>query len=245
MSENDDETRIIDAASDRFMDAGFYKVTMDEIASDLRMSKKTVYKFFPSKETLLKAIVHAFMRKVEGEVQGIVSSDKPIEEKLTTLLTFVGKQLRKFSRPFMTDVHGLHRRCGKKLKYFAANECVEPAAEMFRQAKKEGVFREDLDPDLFYLVLTTTIQGIMNPQVLSQQPFSAEEAFKGIFRILYEGAFTQEARQRFQLNNWCKATSHENKNQSPYYTAIPLPLYPLLIWGGETVPMYAMFQHVA
>ena len=41
----------------------------------------------------------------------------------------------------------------------------------------------------------------MNPQVLSQQPFSAEEAFNGIFRILYEGALTDEARKNFQLNN--------------------------------------------
>jgi AcrR family transcriptional regulator len=209
MSENDDETRIIDAASDRFMDVGFYKVTMDEIASDLRMSKKTVYKFFPSKETLLKAIVHTFMKKVEGEVQGIVSSDKPIEEKLTTLLTFIGKQLRRFSRPFMTDVQRFAPALWKEVEIFRRERVLSRLQQMFRQAKKEGVFREDLDPDLFFLILTTTIQGIMNPQVLSQQPFSAEEAFKGIFRILYEGAFTQEARNRFQLNN-LSLTSNES-----------------------------------
>jgi AcrR family transcriptional regulator len=191
------------------MDAGFYKVTMDEIASDLRMSKKTVYKFFPSKETLLKAIVHTFMKKVEGEVQGIVSSDKPIEEKLTTLLTFIGKQLRRFSRPFMTDVQRFAPELWKEVEIFRRERVLNQLQRMFRQAKKEGVFREDLDPDLFFLVLTTTIQGIMNPQVLSQQPFSAEEAFKGIFRILYEGAFTQEARNRFQLNN-LSLTSNES-----------------------------------
>ena len=201
MPENDDETRIIDAASDRFMDAGFYKVTMDEIASDLRMSKKTVYKSFPSKETLLKAIVHTFMRKVEAEVQGIVSSDKPIEEKLTTLLDFIGKQLRKFSRPFMTDVQRFAPALWNEVEIFRRERVLSRLQQMLKQAKKEGVFREDLDPDLFFLVLTTTIQGIMNPQVLSQQPFSAEVAFKGIFRILYEGAFTQEARERFQRNN--------------------------------------------
>jgi AcrR family transcriptional regulator len=211
MSENDDETRIIDAASDRFMDAGFYKVTMDEIASDLRMSKKTVYKFFPSKETLLKAIVHTFMRKMEGEVQGIVSSDKPIEEKLTTLLTFIGKQLRKFSRPFMTDVQRFAPILWKEVEIFRRERVLSRLQQMFRQAKKEGVFREDLDPDLFFLVLTTTIQGIMNPQVLSQQPFSAEEAFKGIFRILYEGAFTQEARKRFQLNNLSLSSNESSR----------------------------------
>lgn len=79
---------------------------------------------------------------------------------------------------------------------------------MVRQAKREGVFREDLDSDLFFLVLTTSVQGIMNPQVLSQQPFSAEEAFKGIFKILYEGALTDEARTRFQLKN-LSLTSNE------------------------------------
>jgi len=201
MSENDDETRIIDKASDKFMDAGFNKVTMDEIASDLGMSKKTVYKFFPSKEFLLKAIVHALMKRVEQEVRRIVASEKPIEEKLTALLMFVGNTMRKLSRPFMADTQRFAPALWKEIELFRRERVLSQLQQMFRQAKKEGVFREDLDPDLFYLVLSTTIQGIMNPQVLSQQPFSAEEAFKGIFRILYEGAFTQEARKRFQLNN--------------------------------------------
>jgi AcrR family transcriptional regulator len=207
MIENSDERKILEAAADRFMNVGFYKVTMDEIASDLRMSKKTVYKFFPSKETLLNAIVHAFMGKIEREVQGTISSDKPIEEKLTTLLAFIGKQLRKFSRPFMTDVQRFAPALWKEIEIFRRERVLSQLQQMFRQAKKEGVFHEDLDPDLFFLVLITTIQGIMNPHVLSQQPFSAEEAFKGIFRILYEGALTDKARKRFQLNNLSLSTN--------------------------------------
>jgi AcrR family transcriptional regulator len=207
MIENSDETRILEAATDRFMAAGLYKVTMDEIASDLRMSKKTVYKFFPSKEILLQAIVHALMKKVEGEVQGVIASDKPLEEKLTTLLTFVGKVMRKFSRPFMTDVQRFAPSLWKEIETFRRERVLSQLQQMFRQAKKEGAFREDLDPDLFFLVLNTTIQGIMNPQVLSQQPFSAEEAFQGIFRILYEGALTDEARKRFQMKNMSLSTN--------------------------------------
>ena len=86
MIENSDEIKILEAAADRFMDAGLYKVTMDEIASDLKMSKKTVYKFFPSKEILLKAIVYTIMKKVEDEVQGIISSDKSMKKNSRHLL---------------------------------------------------------------------------------------------------------------------------------------------------------------
>ena len=204
---NSDEEKILEAAADRFFDAGLYKVTMDEIASDLRMSKKTVYKFFPSKEVLLNAIVQSLMHQVEVEVQLIISSDKPFEEKLNSIFTFVGKTMRRFSRPFMEDVQRFAPALWKEIDLFRREKVLNKLQQMFLQAKKEAVFREDLDPDLFFLVFTTCIQGIMNPQILSQQSFSAEEAFKGIFKILYEGALTNEARNRFQQNA-IRSSSH-------------------------------------
>jgi len=212
MSENNDEIRIIEAATDRFMDAGLYKVTMDEIASDLRMSKKTVYKFFPSKEDLLKAIVHTMLKKIESEVQAITTSEKSFEEKFISILNLVGKILRRLSRPFMTDIQRFAPGLWKEIETFRREKVFSKIQQIFRQAKKEGVFREDLDPDLFFLVLTNAVQGIMNPHVLSLQPFSAEEAFKGIFRILYEGALTDEARKRFQ-----QITSSPSSIETPRY----------------------------
>ena len=211
MLEDSDEKRIMEAATERFMDTGLYKVTMDEIASDLRMSKKTVYKFFPSKEILLKAIVHTMLKSVENEVQSIISSDKPFEEKLNSILTMVGKIMRRLSRPFMTDMQRYAPGLWKEIEIFRRERVFSKIQQMFRLAKKEGVIREDLDPDLFFLVLTTSLQGIMNPQVLSQQPFSAEEAFKGIFKILYEGALTDDARKRFQLKNLSQSSNEPSR----------------------------------
>ena len=66
--------------------------------------------------------------------------------------------------------------------------------------------------DLFFGVLTTTIQGIMKPQGTSLQPFSAEEAFKGIFTILYEGALTDKACKKFKMKY-----STLSSNESPRY----------------------------
>ncbi|RPI05854.1 MAG: TetR/AcrR family transcriptional regulator [Ignavibacteriae bacterium] len=208
MEEKKDEIRIMEAAADRFMDAGLYKVTMDEIASDLRVSKKTIYKSFPSKEILLRSIVQSMMHRVEGEIQSIISSEKPFEEKLSSILALVGTIVGKLSHPFMRDIQRFAPGLWKEIETFRREKIFSKIFQMLRQARKEGVFREDLNIDLFYLVLTTAMQGIMNPLVLSQQPFSAEEAFKGIFRILYEGALTDDARKRFQLKN-NTLSSHE------------------------------------
>jgi hypothetical protein len=48
----------------------------------------------------------------------------------------------------------------------------------------------------FKLVFITTAQAIMNPKTLSVNSFSAEEAFRGIVKTIYEGALTEEGRKR-------------------------------------------------
>ncbi len=45
--------RILSRAEEMFLKFGYSKVTMDEIAANIGMSKKTLYKFFPSKEELV------------------------------------------------------------------------------------------------------------------------------------------------------------------------------------------------
>ena len=49
--------RILTRAEEMFLKSGYSKVTMDEIASNLGMSKKTLYKYFSSKEELVKEII--------------------------------------------------------------------------------------------------------------------------------------------------------------------------------------------
>ncbi len=203
MAVSDVELRIIEAATDRFMDAGLYKVTMDEIASDLRMSKKTLYKFFPSKEVLLKALVYALMQRVESEVQGIISSEKPFEEKFTSILTFVGKIMRRFSRPFLTDIQRFAPGLWKEIEIFRREKVFSKIQQMFRQAKKEGVFREDLDHGSIFSRINDDYARhyesacIISTAIFSRRSFSRVSS-ESSMRVL----LTDEARKRFQLKNF-------------------------------------------
>ncbi len=43
---NEEKEKIIEFAAQKFMDGGFYKTTMDDLAAKLRISKKTIYKNF-------------------------------------------------------------------------------------------------------------------------------------------------------------------------------------------------------
>lgn len=194
-----EKDRIVESAADKFLSQGISKVTLDELASDLRMSKKTVYKFFPSKDDLLRTMVHMMMGRLEKQVDAIVSSGKPFPEKMTELMAFAGKFIGRFSSQFLRDLERFAPALWKEVETFRRERILSKLDVMFAQAKEEGFFRADLNYQLFMLIFLHAMQGIMNPQVLSQQSFSAQQAFKAIFTILFEGALTDQARKEFHF----------------------------------------------
>jgi AcrR family transcriptional regulator len=198
MSDSKDKQRVLDKATSKFMESGITKVTLDEVAAELSMSKKTVYKYFPSKDDLLREVVRLMLAGVEREVTSIVNSDEPFERKMTRLLTLIGKMMRRVGRQFQVDVQRFAPSLWKEIDTFRREHIFVKVKQMFQQAKQENIFRSDLNVELFYLVFINTAQGIMNPKILSENSFSAEEAFRGIIKILYEGALTEEGRKRAQ-----------------------------------------------
>ena len=61
--------KIMSKASDLFMKLGFKSVTMDDIAGEMCISKKTIYKFFSNKEILIEEITD----KIHSEIHEIVN----------------------------------------------------------------------------------------------------------------------------------------------------------------------------
>ena len=65
--------RIITAARRHFLTHGFRGVTMDDLAAELGMSKKTLYTHFPSKTALLEAVLHDKFNSLEADVTRVTA----------------------------------------------------------------------------------------------------------------------------------------------------------------------------
>src|SRR5215470_3829155 len=72
--ENATSQRIVSAARRYFFSHGFRSVTMDDLAAELGMSKKTLYAAFASKSDLLRAVLLDKFRSIEIDLDGIMSS---------------------------------------------------------------------------------------------------------------------------------------------------------------------------
>ncbi|MHB8204939.1 MAG: TetR/AcrR family transcriptional regulator, partial [Desulfomonilaceae bacterium] len=104
-AENSGLQRIVAAARRHFFTYGFRAITMDDLARELGMSKKTLYMHFPSKVALVEAVLFDKVRNVESDLKRITSNSS--SDFLTTLhqlLARVQMHLDEIQPPFLRDL---------------------------------------------------------------------------------------------------------------------------------------------
>lgn len=190
--------RIIDMARDRFFTHGFNKVTLDELSGELGISKKTMYKFFPSKDELVKTVVWLTLRMVERRIDAIAGSDRPLVHRLAELMLFMSRTVGRFSRSFVSDMQRFAPVLWKEIDRFRREHIVAKVVRLIRQAKEEGVLRPDIEEEIVVLMFVTCVQNIATPEVLANHTFSVREAMHTIFHIIFEGSLTDQAREEFR-----------------------------------------------
>lgn len=198
MDTNAAKDRILERAREKFMGVGFSKVSVDELVRDLGMSKKTFYKHYASKEELIGQVIDRTVLKARSGVANIVSADADFVMKLNMLLEFLGKTLLQFSRPFLEDLRRNFPDLWKRIEEMRRDTILKNFSNLFSQGAREGVFREDVNQQVLLLTFLSAVEGVINPLVLTQAAFSADQALHSIMNIIYEGVLTNEAREHYR-----------------------------------------------
>lgn len=148
------KAKILQKASDLFLTLGFKSVTMDDIAYELGMSKKTIYAHYPTKLKLVQATTFYVLNKVNETIcEACSRNHNPIEE-LFTIKSMVKDQLKGEKSSPHYQLQKYYPRVFLQLKdkqFDLINRCI---SENLQRGIKDGYYRMDIDIDLitkFYL----------------------------------------------------------------------------------------------
>ncbi len=207
------EERIIIAASRRFFTEGLTAVRMDDMARELGMSKKTLYRLFASKDELLRAVLQKFIGEVEAATDRILENPETnCLSKLSGLLRFIAMQVLRIRPPFLLDLQRSAHPIWAEFEEWRHRRVISKFAVLIEQGISEGVFRNDLNKELVVRMYTVLIRGVMNPEVLSQLPLTANQAFEHVAKVFFEGVLTDRARTEQALNLSAKEPGEDNSS---------------------------------
>lgn len=191
---------ITQKAAELFFQFGPSKVTMDEIAEQLGMSKKTLYKFFNGKDELLEAVVNDFQCQMACMVDPVLESiSSKNTEEFATILSGLGEAIalqinRHAGSPLFKDLQRNYPAIWKLLEQHRREHIIRAFQSILQQGIDRGIFRSDLDYTVFMELYLCSIEHLLHPAVLSRLPLTGGEVYKMMVSIFFGGVFTDKAR---------------------------------------------------
>jgi AcrR family transcriptional regulator len=192
----DEQVKIIEQIEDKLFSEGFYKTTMDDVASELGMSKKTVYKFFPSKEVLVMAIAKHFMNRMKNKILPALNSDKNAIEKLVELIKILAGASEKISNKRMEEMKRHFPEIWNEVDNFRTKMMFENITKVIDQGKSEGLFI-DYPTSIIMNILVASVRNVVNPDFILNNNFSIIEAARNAFKIIIGGIVTDKGKKIF------------------------------------------------
>jgi AcrR family transcriptional regulator len=193
----DEKNRILNYAREKFFKEGFYKVSMDELAADLRVSKKTIYKHFSSKEKLLREILNEFTSTIVKKVISIFEADDNAALKIVNLLTFIGNIWLNINEKILIDLQIHYPSMWQEIDDLRTKMMNKNLSTIIRQGKKEGIFKDNPE-DIITTIFISSVRAIVNPDFLMNHKYSFKEAIGITFNILLKGVLTKEGEKEFR-----------------------------------------------
>jgi len=180
--------RIVAHARTHFFAHGFRSVTMDDLAEELGMSKKTLYAHFSSKDALLEAVIRNKFHSVETDLGKVVSgATADFGITLHQLLECLQRHLDEIQPPFIRDIRRESPEMFKLIEALRRDHIQRHFGKLFDDARRRGFIRKDVPPAVIIEILLGAVQAIMNPQRIEELGLTPKSAFMAIISVVLEG----------------------------------------------------------
>lgn len=166
--------KIIKKATDMFLKLGFKSVTMDDIACEMCISKKTIYKYFSNKEKLIEEGTEVIHQKIHKLMDEIISKNYNAIAENFEMRKMFKEMFQSFDH---SPAHQLKKHYPEIYQKMMANE-IEDCSYVFRQNIEkgitEGLYRPETDIEVAVRFYYTLIFSINENTPLEKEAYELE-----------------------------------------------------------------------
>jgi AcrR family transcriptional regulator len=211
------ESIILQTAYRLFTTQGIQLYTMDEIASRLAISKKTLYRFFTSRQHLVQQVCQLVAADYNQATESVENS----EDNLKSVLAFMAANVafcKKTSYTFFADLQKHYPAEYQHLTTTLNNITEQRLLKVLENGIVEGVFRGSLHPKLVVTILLQHIKRDFEFAAELVNDYSKDEVFRQAMYLFLYGIIAPEAIPQLEeeLKQYSLPTrvAHTEKNES-------------------------------
>lgn len=166
------EQRIVEKAHELFFRYGIKSVTMDDMATKLGMSKKTLYQYFADKHSLVEAVVRKEIAADEEECRCNQKISENAVHETFLVLDMLQEMLENMHPGIIFEMEKYHPTAFDIFKQHKNQFIYKMIRENIKRGMAEGLYREGLDADVLAKFRIESIFIPFNPETFPPHKYN-------------------------------------------------------------------------
>ena len=194
----DTKEKILHTTFELFMKYGIKSVSMDDISSELRMSKKTLYQYFENKDDLVMQVITKYIEDDEKEIAEITKNSINAIDEMVAISRYVLFFLRKMKPSLIYDLKKYHRSSWQIMdeKHFKSVQSI--IKNNLERGKKEGLYREEINPEIIATFYSKVTEIVVDESVFPISKFRHQDLFISHVNYHMRGIVNEEGKSMFK-----------------------------------------------
>lgn len=166
---------IVITSTELFLTLGFKSVTMDDIAEEMKISKKTIYTFFGNKEALVQSVVFSMYSYITTNLTQIREEAKNPISELYEVKMFIMHQLKGEKTSPQHQLRKYYPNIHKELQKKQFDFMTKSVKKSLTKGVEMKLFRSSIDIDFISRMYFNGMVGIKNVDMFPIEKYSPEQ----------------------------------------------------------------------
>lgn len=178
------KTQLLQCAITKFTRFGSKHVTLDDLATELGISKKTIYSFFKNKEDLVKSSLESLLNEYKTDINRIVNSNGKDPVLCVILIYGRGFEYLKYFKPsFIFGLQKYYPKASLLFDNFTEELAHKTIQDLLIEAQIKGDIRPEIDIELIVRIYFFRIDNLVFKDNNLFEIYTKEVLFKHL--VLY------------------------------------------------------------
>jgi TetR/AcrR family transcriptional regulator, cholesterol catabolism regulator len=175
---NEQQAKWLRQAEAVFLRYGIKSITMDDVARELGISKKTLYQFVENKDDLVRKVLQQHIETDKQFCTTEFSKAPNAVEEIMVVIDTNSTQIRQMKANIVYDLQKYHREAWLMMQNYQQGFLYETVSNNLKRGISEGLYRESLNVDIVTRLHIATSFQLFNEDIFPSSQFSREVVFR-------------------------------------------------------------------
>ena len=189
--------QILKGIAQLYMRYGIKSVTMDSIANELRISKKTLYEIFENKHDIVKMVVSTHIDNEKKIMEDIINTSENAIETMINISKSIIDIYSKLRPTVLYDLKRFYPDVWQLAEDFNNNYTRNMIEENLIQGKNEGYYRDEIEPEILSTLYTMQLKVFSDETEASLEKYDFNQLIRQFFEYHLYGIMSYKGVKYF------------------------------------------------